>query len=304
MSRIQMLMSKAGAVAHLLAVELSAASAGDRMATVQELSERYEVGKGTVQAALALLEEAGAVEIRARGKLGTFVAAIDHGLIWEFAGGRSISIAMPLPYSRRYEGLATGIHAAFQHAGVPLTLMFVRGAADRMRALREERADFAVMSRFAALSDPELDIVRDFGPHSYVGAHGLVVAEGRAPDDPQLRVAVDPASVDQAELTAAVFPDLPPQRRVEVSYNQLNRYFADGLVDATVWNLDEIDAHISSPVTVHPVEGLEDDATTSAVIVARRDAEAVPTAVGAALGDDVVRTAADDVVAGRLIPTY
>lgn len=304
MSRIQMLMSKAGTVAHLLAVELSTAAAGDRMATVQELSERYSVGKGTVQAALALLEEAGAVRIRPRGKLGTFVAAIDHGLIWEFAGGRSISIAMPLPYSRRYEGLATGMHAAFQQAGVPLTLMFVRGSTDRMRALREQRADFAVMSRFAAQSDPELDIVRDLGPHSYVGAHGLLVAEGRTPDDPGLRVAVDPASVDQAELTAAVFPGLPPQQRVEVSYNQLNRYFADGLVDATVWNLDEIDAHISSPVTVHPVEGLEADATSSAVIVARRDADAAPTAVRSALADDLVRTAADDVVAGRLIPTY
>ena len=156
MTRMHVLMSKAGAVAHRLALELSAASAGDRMPTVQDLSERHQVGKGTVQAALALLEEAGAVEIRPRGKLGTFVTSIDHRLLWEMAGGSSVSVAMPLPYSRRYEGLATGLHAAFIEVGVPLTLMFVGGAADRAAALHRERADFAVMSRLAAEGDPEL----------------------------------------------------------------------------------------------------------------------------------------------------
>ncbi|RLV57015.1 GntR family transcriptional regulator [Aeromicrobium phragmitis] len=304
MSRMQVLMSKAGAVAHQLAVELSSAAPGDRMATVQELSERHGVGKGTVQAALALLEEAGAVRIRPRGKLGTFIAEIDHSLIWELAGGQSVSVAMPLPYSRRYEGLATGLHAAFGRAGVPLTLMFVRGSIDRARALQQERADFAVMSRFSAEAEPGVEIVHDFGPHTYVGAHGLVVVEGRDPDDPDLRVAVDPASVDQRELTMARFPDLPPERRVEVSYNQLTRYFAEGLVDATVWNLDEIDAHISIPVTVHPLEGVDDHATTSAVIVARSGADTVPTPVRAALGDDLIMESADEVVAGRRIPTY
>src|SRR5690606_6618946 len=124
-------------------------------------------------------------------KLGTFIDAIDHRLIWELAGGQSVSVAMPLPYSRRYEGLATGLHAAFGRAGVPLTLMFVRGSIDRARALQQERADFAVMSRFSAEAGPGVEIVHDFGPHTYVGAHGLVVVEGRDPDDPDLRVAVD-----------------------------------------------------------------------------------------------------------------
>ncbi|TSD58169.1 GntR family transcriptional regulator YhfZ [Aeromicrobium piscarium] len=304
MTRMHVLMSKAGAVAHRLALELSAASAGDRMPTVQDLSERHQVGKGTVQAALALLEEAGAVEIRPRGKLGTFVTSIDHRLLWELAGGSSVSVAMPLPYSRRYEGLATGLHAAFIEVGVPLTLMFVRGAADRAAALHRERADFAVMSRLAAEGDPELEIIRDFGPHTYVGAHGLVLAEGRDPEDPDLRVAVDPSSTDQTALTMARFPQLPDDRLVEVSYNQLGRYFADGLVDATVWNLDEIDAHITVPVTTHPLDGVDTAATTSAVIAARRDAGSTPTPVTRALGADLIMRSAEEVVAGRRIPTY
>ncbi|GAB3440856.1 GntR family transcriptional regulator YhfZ [Streptomonospora sediminis] len=301
---MQVLMSKAGTVAHHMAVELASASVGDRMATAQELSDRHGVGKGTVQAALALLEEAGAVEIRSRGRLGSFIAAIDHRLIWELAGSGAIPIAMPLPYSRRYEGLATGIHAAFERLGLPCTLMFVRGATNRARAVRQERADFAVMSRFAATADPDLEIIRDFGPHTYVGAHGLVVAADRDPDDPGLRLAVDPMSTDQRELTDQRFPDLPPERRVEVSYNQLSRYFADGLVDATVWNLDEIDTHIAAPITAYPLEGVDSTATTSAVVVARRHAEPAPTAVQDALRDDVVMTAATEVVAGKRIPTY
>ncbi|MBX9390280.1 GntR family transcriptional regulator YhfZ [Streptomonospora nanhaiensis] len=304
MSRMQVLMSKAGAVAHSMAAELTSASVGDRMPTAQELSERHGVGKGTVQAALALLEEAGAVEIRSRGKLGTFIAAIDHRLVWELAGSGSIPIAMPLPYTRRYEGLATGLHAAFEQLGLPCTLMFVRGSANRARAVRQGRADFAVMSGFAARADPELEIVRDFGPQTYVGAHGLVVAQGRDPDDPDLRLAVDPSSADQRELTALRFPGLPPERRVEVSYNQLGRHFADGLVDATVWNVDEVDAHIAAPITVHPLDGVDDTATTSAVVVARRGADPAPVAVREALAADVVMAASAEVVAGTRIPTY
>src|SRR5699024_9298498 len=100
------------------------------------------------------------------------------------------------------------------------------------------------------------------------------------------------------------FPDLAPERRVQVSYNQLSRYFADGLVDATVWNLDEIDMHISVPVTAYPLDGVDDRATTSAVVVARRNAAPAPTAVQDALGDDAVMTAAAEVVAGKRIPNY
>src|SRR5690625_645298 len=279
MSRMQVLMSKAGTVAHRMAAGLASSSVGDRMPTTQELCERHRVGKGTIQAALALLEEVGAVEIRSRGSLGTFITAIDHGLVWELAGSGAIPIAMPLPYSRRYEGLATGLHAAFERLGVPCTLMFVRGSANRARAIHQERADFAVMSRFAADADRDLEVIRDFGPHTYVGAHGLVVVADRDPDDPELRLAVDPTSADQRALTDQRFPDLAPERRVQVSYNQLSRYFADGLVDATVWNLDEIDMHISVPVTAYPLDGVDDRATTSAVVVARRNAAPAPTAV-------------------------
>lgn len=304
MSRMHMLMSKVGAVAHRLALELSAMSVGDRMATVQDLSEWYQVGKGTVQAALALLEETGAVEIRSRGKLGTFITSIDHRLLWELSDGQSVSIAMPLPYSRRYEGLATGLHAAFVDVGVPLVLMFIRGAAARAAALHRERADFSVMSKFAAEGDPDLEIIRDFGPHTYVGAHGLVLAEGRDLHDPGLRVAFDPSSPDQTALTMARFPHLPDDRLVEVSYNQLGRYFAEGLVDATVWNLDEIDVHITVPVTTHPLDGVDVAATTSAVIAAGHGRAPTPTLITRALGADLIMRSAGEVVAGRHIPTY
>ncbi|GAB3473529.1 GntR family transcriptional regulator YhfZ [Nocardiopsis coralliicola] len=304
MSRMHMLMTKAGAVAHRMAATLAASSVGDRMPTTQYLAERHCVGKGTVQAALALLEETGAVTVRSRGSRGTFIESLDHRLLWELSGSSAVPIAMPLPYSRRYEGLATGMHAAFDSVGVPCTLMFVRGSANRANAVRQERADFALMSRHAAAGDSDMEIVRDFGPHTYVGAHGLVLAAGRDPDDPGLRLAVDPSSADQRALTELRFPDLPAERRIEVSYTQLGRYFAEGLVDATVWNLDEIESTIFAPVTTHPLEGVDTDATSSAVLVARRDTEPAATAVQQALADGVLLETAAEVVAGTRIPTY
>lgn len=304
MSRMTVLMSRAGLVAQGIARGLQQARPGDRMPTVQELAALHGVGNGTVEAALGILSDAGALAIRARGRLGTFIERIDHPMLWELGGGEAVSIALPLPYSRRYEGLATGLQAAFAEAGVPMTLMFVRGSLHRADAVREGRADLAVMSRFAGMQQHGTRIARDFGDRSYVGAHGLVLARGKSPDDPTLRVAVDPSSADQQAMTEARFGDLPAERRVEVSYNQLGRCFATGIVDATVWNLDEVEAHIATPIDIVEIPAYSAGDTTAAVAIAREGGRADAAAIADALVAPAVLTTAAAVVAGDLIPSY
>lgn len=297
-------MSKVGIVATGIATDLAAMQVGDRMPKVQDTAARYEVGNGTVQAALSLLEDTGAVDLRARGRLGTFVAAIDHPLLWEMAGGRSVSVAMPLPYSRRYEGLATGLQRSFGDVGLPLTLMFMRGSAHRSRAAREGRADLAVMSQLAADEQSDLRVVQDYGPKSYVGDHGLVVTRGRDPKDPTLRIGVDVTSVDQVAMTQRHFGPIDAARLVEVSYNQLDRCFATGVVEATIWNLDEVDAHISTPIDTHPIRGSGGGSNTRAVVVSAAGDARTPLLVSTALASDAVTRTAAEVVRGDLIPSY
>ncbi|MDO9381050.1 MAG: GntR family transcriptional regulator YhfZ [Nocardioidaceae bacterium] len=298
------LMSRVGIAAQRLARDLGTLAAGDRLPRVQDAAAALGCGNGTVQAALELLQDAGAITLRPRGRLGTFLDAVDHRVLWELAGNRTVSVAMPLPYSRRYEGLATGLQEAFVESGVPLSLMFMRGAETRAVAVAEGRADLAVMSGLVAGDRPDLVVVRDFGAGSYVSSHGLVVARGRDPHDPGLRVAVDQSSADQVELTRRHFGDLDPARVVEASYNQLDRYFATGRIDATIWNLDEIEVHITSPIDTYPVADVVGGANTRAVIVAPAAAPPTSWVVLDALAAESVATSAAAVLSGERIPSY
>lgn len=298
------LMSRAGYVAMRLAEQLSSLSVGDRIPRMEDLASTLDCGRGTVQAAFDLLADAGGITLRSRGHLGTFVAEIDHPVLWQLAGQRSVSIAMPLPYSRRYEGLATGLQASFAEAGIPLTLMFMRGSVARLRALAENRADFVLMSALAAESTSELEVVHNYGPGSYVASHCLILAEGSDAATPELRVGVDTSSTDQSRLVEQVFGQLPPERRVPLSYNQLDAAFRDGLIDATVWNADEIRAHITTPITTRPIPLSDDAANTQAVIVRQRTKEQIPVGVRTALTDPLVLDRAHDVVEGRSTPSY
>lgn len=55
---------------------------------------------------------------------------------------------MPLPHSRRSGGLATGLWAAFEEAGAPFAITFLRGAAARVTAPAGGRAEPAAASPF------------------------------------------------------------------------------------------------------------------------------------------------------------
>ena len=108
------------------------------------------LGRGTVQGALRLLEEMGAIRLESRGHLGTFLSRKDDQALWEIAGMSHVVGVMPLPYSRKYEGLATGLVEAFREINVPFNLAFMRGSTHRIDALQSGRYDFAVVSGLAA----------------------------------------------------------------------------------------------------------------------------------------------------------
>ena len=92
------LMSKNGAVAVLLAREFISLGPSDRISTIGDYAKQYETGRGTVQAALKLLQAEGAVSLESRGHLGTFISAIDYQKLWR-GGLGTIRGVMPLPYS-------------------------------------------------------------------------------------------------------------------------------------------------------------------------------------------------------------
>ncbi|KOG86100.1 GntR family transcriptional regulator YhfZ [Streptomyces varsoviensis] len=304
-------LTRNGLAARQLAALLLNHEQDTRLPRVRDFAGELGVGNGTVQAALQMLEEAGAIETVARGHLGTFLVRADRTILWRLAGLGTLLAAMPLPYSRRYEGLATGLRDAFEDAGAPFAITFMRGASARAAALLEDKVDLVVLSRFAAdrlIEEHPLELVADLGPATYVGAHGMLLRHGTSLEQ-RLRVAIDHSSEDQRMLTERAFAGRTDIEWVETSYMQLGDLFASDQLDATVWNLDEVPhGQLGASVDILP---LGDEITrdlslrnSSAAIIGRAAGAAALTAVREALDLSVITTSQSEVLRGERIPSY
>ncbi|MFD9287581.1 GntR family transcriptional regulator YhfZ [Streptomyces sp. NPDC060030] len=304
-------LTRNGLAARQLASLLMHHELDTRLPRVRDFAEQLGCGNGTVQAALRLLEESGAIVTSARGHLGTFLVRSDRTVLWRLSGLGTLLAAMPLPYSRRYEGLATGLRGAFEESGAPFAVTFMRGAGARTAALLEGKVDMVVLSRFAAdqlIAEHPVELVADLGPATYVGAHGMLVRRGVDTDTPGLRVAIDHSSEDLRMLVERVFAGREDIEWKEASYMQLHDLFARGEVDATVWNLDEAQGRIGQGVEVRP---LGDEVTrelalrnSSAAVICRADGARTSTAVRAALDLSLVTRIQAEVLRGERLPSY
>ncbi|CAL9588586.1 hypothetical protein SUDANB19_05173 [Streptomyces sp. enrichment culture] len=306
-------LTRNGLAARQLALLLLEYEPETRLPRVRDFAEELGCGNGTVQAALRLLEEAGAIETAARGHLGTFLVKSDRAVLWRLSGLGTLLAAMPLPYSRRYEGLATGLRTAFEEAGTPFAITFMRGAGSRVTALLEGKADLVVLSRYAAdrlieEHPEELALVVDLGPATYVGAHGVLVAEGGSLEEPGLRVAVDHASEDQRMLAELTFGGRDDVEWIECSYMQLPDLLVHREADATVWSLDEVQGRIGHGVDVLP---LGDEITrdlalrnSSAAVVGRAESAAALHAIKDAIDPGRVTALQSEVIRGDRMPSY
>ncbi|MEU7200134.1 GntR family transcriptional regulator YhfZ [Streptomyces sp. NPDC045470] len=282
-----------------------------RLPRVRDLATELGVGNGTVQAALQLLEESGAIETVARGHLGTFLVRADRGILWRLAGLGTVLAAMPLPHSRRHEGLATGLRSAFEEAGAPFAITFMRGAASRVSALLDGKVDLAVLSRFAAdrlMEQHPVDLIADLGPATYVGGHGVLLRRGVQLDADGLRVAVDTASEGQRALAEQAFAGRQDVTWLESSFIRLHDLFAQDRADATVWSLDEVPGQLGDEVEVLPLDDkIPGDLSlrnSSAALIARSEGSEALAAVSGSLDLGAVTGLQDEVLRGERIPSY
>ena len=106
---------------------------------------------------------------------------------------------MPLPYSKRYEGLATGLYKAFEKADIPFSLAFMRGAGKRIEALGLGKYDFAITSKLAATHEKSkveyIEIMHVFKEGSYVGEHIILFKDNNISEiEDGMKIGIDPAS--------------------------------------------------------------------------------------------------------------
>lgn len=304
MNATDLLMSRTGRVARTIALEVMSMRQGGRLPPVQVLASKTGVGNGTVAAALETLEAANAIVLEAKGRLGTYVQKIDYALLWQLSGSSSFSVALPLPYTLRYEAMATALQESFLNAKLPISLIFIRGANERAKAVREGRADAAVVSAFAANHLFDLVTVTNFGMYTYVSGHGIIIKKGKTVEDSNLRLAVDQSSIDQAELSRKYFPEVSESQIVTVSYHKLYELIEIGEIDAAVWNMDELSKFISPNVEVMRLPETTSQDNTAATLIAAPKGRGSTAVVEDIVSDKRLLETFNEVLSGSRRPTY
>lgn len=229
--------SKEGAAIMNIARYLMTTTEGDRLRTIESLSEEFVVSVGFIQKALTTIEQRGAVVLSKQGRNGTFISQLNYRELVACAGINNVVCAMPLPYTRHYEGLASGLKA--QLGSLPLYFAHMRGASVRAECLRNGTYDVAIMSKLAAKQLASgLVTAIDLGANSYSHEHRLIYRQGEY--EQIRRVGVDPDSPDQKILTSQAFENKPIEI-VEIHYGESLTHLTNGDIDAVVWLPEAID---------------------------------------------------------------
>jgi hypothetical protein len=291
---------------------LIGANAEERIPGVVELAQNYKVGHGTVQEAMRLLEEMGAVRFRRRGAQGTVAEAARDEVLWYVANVGHLIGSLPLPYSRRYEGLATALYALLSEAGIPISLSYIRGGARRLEILLRGGSNFAVTSLFTtevflAKHPGALSVVMNLGPRTYVTEHRLILADTTKRGlESGMQVGVDPDSVDQALITEMELENVEGEvRLLPMTYTHILRELEAGRLDAAVWNAEDINGDRFNVVPLSSPKALElSGANTVAAISVRADDELSARIVRKHLERDRLLEIQRDVLGGDELPRY
>ncbi|HLY14309.1 MAG TPA: YhfZ family protein [Candidatus Limnocylindrales bacterium] len=295
-------------VAELAGRFLTADEPPARLPTIRELAQDHGSSLSSIHAAIGRLEEAGAITIETRGRLGAFMVERSVGRLWAIAENGPLVISLPLASSPRYEALATALKQLLTNAGLEVFLIFVRGSRQRLQTVREGRCHLTVMSRFAAseLCGPEDSVVVELAPESYNTGHRVFYLADN-PDPHPVRVIVDRHSADQQLLTALEFSGADVTL-VPAMPAQITRLLASGQADAAVWTIDEMQVGRPEGILDRPlrpeVRQQIGDRMTRAVLVGRAANAALLRAVTTPIQSAAVAQIQLDVMAGRVVPEY
>lgn len=305
------LMSKNGIAIISLAQKLFTLDVGDRIKTVQQYSEELSLGRGTIHSALKFLEEEKSISLESRGHLGTYLNFIDHKKLWTIADMDTIMGVMPLPYSKRYEGLATGLYKSFKDADLPFSLAYMRGSSKRTEGLNSKIYDFAILSKLAAKLQMErygnIEIAYEFPQNSYVDSHVVIFGDKKQTKIvPGMRVGIDPDSLDQIILTNYECDGIEVEF-VEISYAQIFNNIKNNVIDAAIWNGDELGEEAGNygiaPLRNRKSTGLTKE-DTIAVIVINKDNNMIKELLSKSIDFEQISGIQGEVMNDKMIPTY
>lgn len=203
------------------------------MPTNVEYQERYGISAGTMQRALALLTDRGALDVVSRGHLGRHIRSLDLAQCWQAAGLDPVRLALPPSGPPEADVLADQLAEGLTASGIPHTVKHLPGGTARLSAVRTGAHDLTVVSAGTwASSGPEWPsgdppaLLRELPAGTYYAPSRLVVVRRRDDDrEGALRVAIDensPGTTSRSPRSRS------PLRRALVCADDLHRGTAGG----------------------------------------------------------------------------
>lgn len=279
----------------------------DRVPTVEDFCKEANMSQGTMQAAISILKEDGAISTRSRGHLGTFVEDVNHPKLLSYLGNRTLVGSLPLPYTKKYEGLATGIYKAFLNNEIQVSLSYMNGSRKRLAGLQEDRNNFIITSGLTAdylvQHYKDLDEFLILPPETYVTRHVLVFRKGMDPEVKDgSKIGVDTNSIDYTLLTKYVTNNRKV-KKIKMPYNQVSKSLENGLIDFAIWNRDEIVEH-KYPLDFREIDGHLTDRSSQAVFVGKKSDVFTKTILQRTINIPNLLNTQRKVISGEILPEY
>jgi len=216
---------------------------GQNLSTNVEFKTRHNIGAGTMQRALDLLRDRGAVVIASHGHLGRQIEQINIGQSWQAAGLSPIRLLLPPAGPVEIDALSSLLADGLTALGVPYTVHHLRGGAGRLAAMQRCECDFAVVSTGtwadagSKADKPSSTVVRALAPGTYYAPQRLVVVsrKGMRPQDIRV-VTIDRDSSDHTALTFGEFPPTGGYEYVDAPFPAVPAWVLRKRADAGIWH--------------------------------------------------------------------
>ncbi len=210
---------------------------GDKLESISKLSKRFEVGRGTIQDVISELEDSGALELKKQGRNGTLIVHKDNKILLKKSRVDCFFGVMPLPYTFRYEALATAVKSEIMNqTDTSVSMSYVKNADDRIRLVKEGRVDFGIFSEEHAQKiireNVELSILIVLHDSSYLSKHILASNKKNIK-----KIGIDANSYVHRMLTEENFKS---HEYVQLHYNQIYESLRLKKIDAAIINYDDI----------------------------------------------------------------
>jgi hypothetical protein len=215
---------------------------GEALPTNSHYLQTAGASAGTVQRALKLLADQGALVTTSRGHLGRVVESLQVGSAWHIAGLPPLRLLLPPIGPVEIDVLAEAIAGELTELGVPHTIRHQRGGSRRLDALHAGDHDLVIVSAGAfqgATERFDRSPTLLLAPGTYYAPHRLVAVTrtGEAATRSGLRVAMDQDSPDHILLTESAFPPERGHSYVDCRFPEVPTAVLRGQVDVGLWHL-------------------------------------------------------------------